>query len=78
MLTYKQILKDVWGDAHIDDLQYLRVYVNQLRDKIESEMNNNTRYIVTGPGIGYRMECISEPDPIPYIYNYDTNKDEHV
>lgn len=58
MLTHKQILKDVWGPAHSDDMQYLRVYVGQLREKIEDENNDDT-YIVTESGIGYRMEIIS-------------------
>lgn len=57
MLTHKQILKDVWGDAHIEDTQYLRVYVGQLRDKIEGD-GSGTTYIVTEPGIGYRMESV--------------------
>lgn len=55
MLTHKQILKDVWGNAHADDLQYLRVYVSQLREKIETDPNNAS-IIITEPGIGYRME----------------------
>jgi len=55
MLTHKQILKDVWGAAHVEDMQYLRVYVSQLREKIEPEPASPV-YIVTEPGIGYRME----------------------
>ncbi len=55
MLTHKQILKDVWGPAHGEDMQYLRVYVSQLREKIESAAEKD-EYIVTEPGIGYRME----------------------
>lgn len=58
MLTHKQILKDVWGPAHGEDMQYLRVYVSQLRDKLEGE-NDDVTYIVTEPGIGYRMEIVS-------------------
>lgn len=58
MLTHKQILKDVWGPAHGDDMQYLRVYVSQLRDKIEKEPSS-PQYIVTEPGIGYRMEILN-------------------
>lgn len=54
MLTHKQILKDVWGPAHSDDMQYLRVYISQLREKLEA--NSAVDYIVTEPGIGYRME----------------------
>lgn len=58
MLTHKQILKDVWGNAHIEDMQYLRVYVRQLREKIES--GGGRHYIITEPGIGYRMEAMPE------------------
>ena len=55
MITHKQLLKDVWGPAHGDDMQYLRVYVSQLREKIEHDPKNPT-YVITEPGIGYRME----------------------
>lgn len=58
MLTHKQILRDVWGPAHSDDTQYLRVYVSQLREKIERDASDPD-YIVTEPGIGYRMENVS-------------------
>lgn len=57
MLTHKQILKDVWGPAHAEDMQYLRVYISQLREKIERD--EAAEYIVTEPGIGYRMEILS-------------------
>ncbi|WP_199899177.1 response regulator transcription factor [Sneathiella glossodoripedis] len=55
MITHKQVLKDVWGPAHADDMQYLRVYVSQLREKIEPEPKSPS-YVVTEPGVGYRME----------------------
>ena len=55
MLTHKQILKEVWGAAHAENTQYLRVYVSQLREKIEVD-NPDKPYIFTEPGIGYRME----------------------
>ena len=58
MLTHRQILRDVWGAAHVEDTQYLRVYVGQLREKIEAE-SPIARLIVTEPGIGYRMEVLS-------------------
>lgn len=61
MLTHKQILQDVWGPAHLDDMQYLRVYVSQLREKIE-ETPSSPRYIVTEPAIGYRMEVFADDD----------------
>lgn len=60
MLTHKQILKDVWGPAHGEDMQYLRVYISQLREKIEGK-DAALIYIVTEPGIGYRMEIHDNP-----------------
>jgi two-component system KDP operon response regulator KdpE len=58
MLTHKQILKEVWGNAHIENMQYLRVYVSQLRDKIEPNPSDPS-YIITEPGIGYRMDNLT-------------------
>lgn len=55
MLPHREILKEVWGDAHAEDTQYLRVFVGQIRDKIEKNPSIPT-LIVTEPGIGYRME----------------------
>ncbi|WP_299381097.1 response regulator transcription factor [uncultured Kiloniella sp.] len=57
MITHKQLLKDVWGPAHGEDMQYLRVYVSQLREKIEPDVKDPT-YVITEPGIGYRMEIM--------------------
>ncbi len=62
MLTHKQILKNVWGPAHGEDMQYLRVYISQLREKIEGK-NPEIIYIITEPGIGYRMEIIEANAP---------------
>jgi two-component system KDP operon response regulator KdpE len=55
MLTHQQLLEKVWGKAHTDNPQYLRVYVGQLRQLIE-ETTADPKIIVTEPGIGYRME----------------------
>ena len=57
MLTHRQILKEVWGPAHSEDAQYLRVYIGQVRDKIQKS-SGGEKYIVTEPGIGYRMESL--------------------
>ncbi len=54
VVTHKQILTAVWGPAHTDDTQYLRVYVGQLRQKVE-EHPDDPRIILTEPGIGYRI-----------------------
>ena len=54
VLTHRQILTAVWGPAHTEDTQYLRVYVGHLRQKIE-EKPDDPRVVVTEPGIGYRV-----------------------
>lgn len=54
VITHRQILTAVWGPAHTDDTQYLRVYVGHLRQKIETQPDD-PKIIVTEPGIGYRI-----------------------
>ena len=54
VLTHRQILTAVWGPAHTEDTQYLRVYVGQIRQKIEDHPDD-PRIILTEPGIGYRI-----------------------
>ena len=54
-LTHQQLFRAVWGAAHGDAQQYLRVYVAHLRRKIEADPYS-PRYIVTEPGVGYRFE----------------------
>jgi two-component system, OmpR family, KDP operon response regulator KdpE len=54
VVTHKQILTAVWGPAHEYDTQYLRVYIGQLRQKIEPNPSD-PRFILTEPGIGYRL-----------------------
>ncbi len=55
MLTHQQILSEIWGPAHINNNQYLRVYVGHLRDKLSSDIPG-APHIMTEVGIGYRME----------------------
>jgi two-component system KDP operon response regulator KdpE len=62
MVTHSQLLKDVWGPAHAEDMQYLRVYISQLREKIEPDPQSPC-YIMTEPGIGYRMEILENHKP---------------
>jgi two-component system, OmpR family, KDP operon response regulator KdpE len=57
VLTHKQILTALWGPGHTEDTQYLRVYINQLRRKVE-DRPDDPRFILTEPGIGYRMAAI--------------------
>src|SRR5438067_4288130 len=54
VVTHKQILSAVWGPAHAADTQYLRVYIGQLRQKIETDPGE-PHVIITEPGIGYRI-----------------------
>ncbi len=54
VLTHRHILTAVWGPAHTEDTQYLRVYIGQLRQKVEITPND-PQIIVTEPGIGYRI-----------------------
>jgi len=54
VVTHRQLLASVWGGAHVEDLQYLRVFVGQLRAKIEDDANN-PQFIRTEPGVGYRF-----------------------
>ena len=54
VVTHRQILAAVWGPAHGADTQYLRVYIGQLRQKIERD-HGDPRIIITEPGIGYRI-----------------------
>jgi len=54
VVTHRQILHAVWGPAHGEDTQYLRVYVGQLRQRLESDPTAPS-LILTEPGIGYRM-----------------------
>lgn len=52
--THRDILRAVWGPAHDDDAVYLRIYVKQLRRKLETDPNRPA-LIVTEPGVGYRF-----------------------
>ncbi len=54
VLTHQYILKQVWGPGYIDHSQYLRVYIAQLRKKIEKDPNRPS-HILTETGVGYRF-----------------------
>jgi len=54
VLTHQFILKEVWGFGYIDQTQYLRVFVAQLRKKIEKDPAK-PKLIITESGIGYRF-----------------------
>jgi len=65
VLTHKELLVSLWGPAHVDDTQYLRVFIGQLRQKIEADPAA-PKLLLTQPGIGYRFmadEAIRSFDP---------------
>ncbi len=51
VLTHRQLLTGVWGPAHVHDVQYLRVYIGHLRQKLGSA----AALLTTEPGVGYRL-----------------------
>jgi len=55
ILTHKQLLEKVWGWEYTDDLDYVRIYISHLRQKIEPEPSL-PRYIITEPGVGYYFQ----------------------
>ncbi len=53
VVTHRQLLQEVWGPAHVEDVQYLRVLMRQLRQKLEPDATPNV--LITEPGVGYRL-----------------------
>jgi two-component system, OmpR family, KDP operon response regulator KdpE len=56
VLTHRQLLREVWGPAQEHDVQYLRVFVRQLRQKLEADPARPA-HILTEPGVGYRLNA---------------------
>jgi two-component system KDP operon response regulator KdpE len=54
VLTHRQLLAEVWGPSHVEDVQYLRVYIRQLREKLSDDAAD-PKLIINEPGIGYRL-----------------------
>jgi two-component system KDP operon response regulator KdpE len=54
VLTHQSILKQVWGPADADHTEYLRVYMRQLRKKLEEDPDQ-PKHLLTEPGVGYRF-----------------------
>lgn len=54
VVTYKHLLKNVWGMQHLDNQHYLRIYMRRLRHKIEKNPTQ-PRYLLTETGVGYRL-----------------------
>ena len=55
LVTHRQLLQDVWGPGYDTETNYLRVYMSQLRRKLEPDPTR-PRHLVTEPGVGYRFE----------------------
>jgi two-component system KDP operon response regulator KdpE len=62
VLTHQQILREVWGPTHAHDVQYLRVYAGQLRQKLEASAAQ-PQFVLTEPGVGYRLTPPNEAGP---------------
>jgi two-component system, OmpR family, KDP operon response regulator KdpE len=54
VLTHRQLLRDVWGPSHVEHAHYLRIYMAQLRRKLEED-SAQPRFLLTEPGVGYRL-----------------------
>lgn len=54
VLTHRMLLQSIWGAEYGGEAEYLRVYINRLRQKLESDPAN-PRYLLTEPGVGYRF-----------------------
>jgi two-component system KDP operon response regulator KdpE len=55
VVTHRQLLHEVWGPGYAHQTHYLRVYMGQLRHKLEANPTR-PRYLLTEPGIGYRLQ----------------------
>jgi len=65
VITHQQLLTAVWGEAHRNDVEYLRVYIRQLRQKLEDDPQQPA-YLQTEPGVGYRLRLFDPPvEPAP-------------
>lgn len=56
VITHQQLLQEVWGPAYVEETQYLRVYMGQLRQKLERDPAA-PQWLITEPGVGYRLQA---------------------
>ncbi len=64
VVTHRQLLVEVWGPTHERDTHYLRVYMKQIRGKIEVDPLQ-PRFLLTETGVGYRLVDEIGPRPAP-------------
>jgi len=55
VMTHQQILKEVWGPSYQENAHYLRIYMSQLRQKLEKDPTQ-PRFLLTESGVGYRFK----------------------
>ena len=58
VMSHQQVLENVWGWEYIDDVDYVRIYVSHLRQKIEPNPSQ-PKYILTEPGVGYYFSAVN-------------------
>ncbi len=61
VVTQQVLLREIWGPGHAKQGHYLRVYLGQLRQKLE-EQPARPKYLITEPGVGYRLRVIEEDE----------------
>ena len=54
-MTRQTLLREIWGSEHVTDTGYLRLYLSQLRKKLEPDPSA-PRFLLTEPGMGYRFD----------------------
>ncbi len=60
VLTHRHLLREVWGPSYVEQSHYLRIYMKQLRHKLEPDPAR-PRFLLTETGVGYRLASETEP-----------------
>ena len=60
VITHRQLLQTIWGPAQVDHVEYLRIAVRGLRQKIEADPAQ-PRLVINEPGVGYRLQTATDP-----------------
>lgn len=77
VVTSRQLLRDVWGPGHAEQGHYLRIYVRQLRQRLEDDPAR-PRYLRTETGIGYRLDAELQPSAAAADTDTDTDAEGKV